>query len=92
MCNRLFFNDITPEKLEAHYERLCLESAHAIRQMIFPGFKVKAAKITSIPVAVVAAGKDYFFEFQRLQNWAEEYRYDFGETITKWLNKKITTN
>jgi alpha-beta hydrolase superfamily lysophospholipase len=77
MCNRLFFNDITPEKLVAHYERLCLESSRAIRQMVFPGFKVKAAKITSIPVAVVAAGKDYFFEFQRLQNWAEEYSYDF---------------
>jgi alpha-beta hydrolase superfamily lysophospholipase len=45
--------------------------------MVFPGFKVKAAKITSIPVAVVAAGKDYFFEFQRLQDWAEKYGYDF---------------
>lgn len=111
MCNRLFFNDITPEKLEAHYERLCSESSRAIRQMVLPGFKVKAAKIASIPVGVVAAGKDYFFEFQRLQNWAEEYRYDFlpfpeaahnliseperydfGKTINKWLNKKITSN
>jgi len=108
MCNRLFFNDISPKKLEAHYERLCPESSRAIREMVFPGFKVKSAKITSSPVAVVAAGKDYFFEFKRLQKWAERYRYDFlsfpeaahnlisdpkryglGETITKWLNKKL---
>ena len=108
MCHRLFFNDIPPKKLEAHYERLCPESSRAIRQMVFPGFKVKAAKITSSPVAVVAAGKDYFFEFNRLQKWAKKYQYDFlsfpeaahnlisdpkkygfGETITKWLNKKL---
>ena len=111
MCKRLFFDDIPSHKLEAHYERLCFESSRAIRQMVFPGFKLKAAKITSIPVAVVAAGKDYFFEFQRLQNWAEEYEYDFlafpeaahnllsepekfdfGETIYKWLDNKITSS
>ena len=76
MCDRLFFNNITPEKLENHYEKLCMESSRAIRQMILPGCKIKAAKITSIPVAVAAAGKDYFFEFQRLLKWAEDYQYD----------------
>jgi len=63
MCARLFFDDIPPEKLEAHFETLCLESSRAIRQMILPFLKIKAAKITSTPVAVAAAGKDYFFEF-----------------------------
>ncbi len=109
MYKHLFFNDIQSDKLKAHFESLCFESSRAIRQMVLPGFKLKAAKITSIPVAVAAAGKDYFFEFERLRNWAEEYRYDFlpfpeaahnllsepekfdfGKTIYKWLDKKIT--
>ncbi|GBC59419.1 alpha/beta hydrolase [Desulfonema ishimotonii] len=77
MCRRLFFDNISSEELEAHFEMLCLESSKAIRQMVLPGFKLRASKITSIPVAVAAAGKDYFFEFERLQNWAEEYEYDF---------------
>ncbi|MCF8092567.1 MAG: lysophospholipase [Desulfotignum sp.] len=77
MCERLFFDDISSEKLDAHFERLCLESSRAIRQMVLPGFKLKANQITSTPVAVVAAGRDYFFEFERLQSWAKKYRYDF---------------
>jgi alpha-beta hydrolase superfamily lysophospholipase len=77
MCERLFFDDISSEKLEAHFERLCLESSRAIRQMVLPFFKLKATKITSTPVAVAAAGRDYFFEFERLKKWAEECRYDF---------------
>lgn len=111
MCHRLFFNHIPLEKIEAHFERLCLESSRAVRQMVLPGFKLKAAKITSTPVAVAAAGRDYFFEFKTLQNWAEEYRYDFlpfpeaahnllgepekfdfGKTIYKWLDQKITNS
>lgn len=77
MCHRLFFDQISPEEIEDHFEKLCLESSKAIRQMVLPGFKLKAAKISSTPVAVAAAGKDYFFEFKILQNWAEENRYDF---------------
>lgn len=77
MCKRLFFDYIPSEKLEAHYERLCLESSRAFRQMVLPFFKLKAAKITSTPMAVAAAGKDYFLEFERLKNWAEENQYDF---------------
>jgi pimeloyl-ACP methyl ester carboxylesterase len=77
MCKRLFFDDITPDKLETHFDRLCLESSKAVRQMVIPFLKLKAARITSAPVAVAAAGKDYFFEFKRLQNWADEYGYDF---------------
>lgn len=109
MCGRLFFDDIPSEKLEAHFGRLCLESSRAVRQMVLPFFKLKATKITSTPVAVAAAGRDYFFEFERLKTWAEEYRYDFlpfpeaahnllsepekfdfGKTIYKWLNQKVT--
>ena len=111
MCNRLFFNDITFEKLEAHFERLGLESSRAIRQMVLPGFKLKATKITSTPVAVAAAGRDYIFEFELLQEWAMDYGYDFlafpeaahnllgapekfnfGKTICKWLDEKITNS
>ena len=111
MCERLFFNDIPPEKLEAHFEKLCLESSRAVRQMVIPFLKLKAAKITSAPVAVAAAGRDYFFEFKRLQDWAEKYGYDFlpfpeaahnllsepekfefGKTIYKWLDQKITNS
>lgn len=77
MCDRLFFDDIPPEKLEAHFESLCLESSTAVRQMVIPFLKLKAAKITSTPVAVAAAGRDYFFKFKRLQDWAEKYGYDF---------------
>jgi alpha-beta hydrolase superfamily lysophospholipase len=77
MCERLFFDNISSEKLEAHFEMLCSESSRAIRQMVLPFFKLRASKITSVPVAVVAAGKDYFFEFEKLQKWAEEYKYDF---------------
>jgi hypothetical protein len=111
MCHRLFFNHIPPENIEAHFERLYLESSRAIRQMVLPGFKLKATQITSTPVAVAAAGRDYFFEFKTLQNWAEEYGYDFlpfpesahnllgepekfdfGKTITEWLNQKIANS
>jgi alpha-beta hydrolase superfamily lysophospholipase len=77
MCERLFFDDIQPEKLDTHFERLCLESSRAVRQMVIPFLKLKAAKITSTPVAIAAAGRDYFFEFKRLQYWAEKYGYDF---------------
>ena len=90
MCNRLFFDNITPEKLENHYEKLCMESSRAIRQMVLPGFKINADKITSIPVAVAAAGKDYFFEFQRLQKWTEDYQYDllpFPEASHNLINE-----
>jgi len=68
---------ISSEKLDAHYKRLCLESSHAIRQMVLPCLKLKATKITSTPVAVAAAGSDYFFEFKTFQRWAKEYGYDF---------------
>lgn len=77
MCKRLFFDDIPSEKLEANFERLCLESSRAVRQMVIPFLKLKATKITSTPVAVAAAGRDYFFEFKRLQDWSEKYGYDF---------------
>lgn len=77
MCRRLFFNHPPQEKIQAHFERLNLESSRAIRQMVLPGFKLKAARITSTPVAVAAAGQDYFFEFNTLQSWANAYRYDF---------------
>ncbi len=77
MCKDLFFDDIPSEKLKTHFERLGFESSRAVRQMVIPFFKLKAAQITSTPVAVAAAGKDYFFEFKRLKNWAKGYRYDF---------------
>ena len=77
MCERLFFDGISSEKRDAHFEMLCLESSRAIRQMVLPGFKLGAHKITSGPVVVAAAGKDYLFEFERLQNWAEKCKYDF---------------
>jgi alpha-beta hydrolase superfamily lysophospholipase len=60
MCKRLFFDDIPSKKLEAHFGRLCLESSTAIRQMVIPGFKLKATKITSTPVAIAAAGRTIF--------------------------------
>ncbi len=77
MCERLFFDDGPAEKIEAHFNKLCLESSRAIRQMVLPFFKLKAARITSTPIAVTAAGRDYFFEFERLRKWSEEYHYDF---------------
>ncbi|GAB6147445.1 alpha/beta hydrolase [Desulfocicer niacini] len=77
MCQRLFFNDIQKKDLEAHFERLGFESSKAIRQMVIPFCKLKAAKISSTPIAVAAAGKDYFFEFKRLHGWAVKYGYDF---------------
>ena len=77
MCQRLFFNQISPERLETHFRKLGLESSRAIRQMVLPFFKLKADRITSTPVAVVAAGFDYFFKFKILQSWAEESKYDF---------------
>jgi alpha-beta hydrolase superfamily lysophospholipase len=77
MCRRLFFDQISPEKLESHFNRLGLESSRAIRQMVLPLFKVKAKKITSTPLAVAAGGRDYFFEFKMLQKWATDFDYDF---------------
>lgn len=77
MCRRLFFDQIAPEKLAAHFNRLGLESSRAIRQMVLPVFKLKAKKISATPVAVAAGGKDYLFEFNRLQKWAATYDYDF---------------
>lgn len=77
MCNRLFFDDISQEKLNAHLKKLGPESSKAIRQMVIPFLKETASQITSTPVAVAAAGKDYFFGFKRLQKWTEKSGYDF---------------
>ena len=77
MCRRLFFDRISSKELEAHFNRLGLESSRAIREMVLPFFKIKAKRINDTPVAVAAAGKDYFFEFSTLQKWASSCGYDF---------------
>ncbi|MEW5725442.1 MAG: alpha/beta fold hydrolase [Thermodesulfobacteriota bacterium] len=78
MCRRLFFHQVAPENLRGLFHRLGPESTRALRQMVLPGFKVRAARIPSdIPVAVIAAGHDYFFPHKELEKWARGYGYDF---------------
>ena len=77
-CRRLFFRDITPENLRAHFRRLGPESSRALRQMVLPGFKIQAARAPEgLPVAVMAAGHDYFFPLAVLEPWANRSGYDF---------------
>ncbi|MBU2551471.1 MAG: alpha/beta hydrolase [Proteobacteria bacterium] len=78
MCHRLFFYDVSPENLRAAFRRLVPESCRAIRQMVFPGFKVKAAPPKpGTPVLVVSAGHDYFFPPALLEKWSKPAGFDY---------------
>ena len=78
MCRRLFFHQAAEENVRAHYVRLGRESSRAVRQMVIPGLKVKAAPPRSgTPVAVASAGFDYFFGHDQLKAWADRSGFDF---------------